>query len=117
MEDQEPTLRVRINQIDYIVNQAGPLDNTGLVRAPVIRIYGDSSIGKKTCLHVHQVYPYIFVEYQGRLDPDSGESLSPITFQRMLLTGAHSKPPCRETHAFSEPCNSHFDEAEPQLTQ
>lgn len=74
MESQEPTLRVRINQIDYTLNQAGALDNTSLPRAPVIRIYGDSSIGRKTCLHVHQVYPYFFVEYGGKLKPDSGES-------------------------------------------
>ncbi|KAI0689616.1 hypothetical protein BC835DRAFT_1368378 [Cytidiella melzeri] len=71
MENRGPTLRVRINQIDYIVNQAGALDNTVLARAPVIRIYGDTSIGKKACLHVHQVYPYIFVEYAGSLNPDS----------------------------------------------
>lgn len=73
MEAQEPSLRVRINHIDYTVNQAGVLDNTSHDRAPVIRIYGDSSIGRKTCVHVHQVYPYFFVEYPGKLNPDSGE--------------------------------------------
>ncbi|KAI0348054.1 hypothetical protein BDW22DRAFT_1350202 [Trametopsis cervina] len=71
MEAQEPSLRVRINHIDYTVNQAGVLDNTSHDRAPVIRIYGDSSIGRKTCVHVHQVYPYFFVEYTGKLNPDS----------------------------------------------
>lgn len=74
MENQEPTIRVRINQIDSVVHAAGGLDNTGFARAPVIRIYGDSSIGKKTCLYVHQVYPYFFVEYEGNLTPENGES-------------------------------------------
>ncbi len=73
MENQEPTIRVRINQIDSMVQPAGALDNTGSARAPVIRIYGDSSIGKKTCLYVHQVYPYVFVEYAGKLEPECGE--------------------------------------------
>jgi DNA polymerase zeta len=79
MENQEPTLRVRINQIDFTVNRAGTLDHTSLAHAPVIRIYGDSWDGKKTCLHVHQVYPYIFIEYSEKLSPESGESVVALT--------------------------------------
>ena len=75
MDDQEPNLRIRVNQIDYIVEPAGPLDNTALPRVPILRIYGESSVGKKACLHVHQVYPYFFVEYDGQISPDNGESL------------------------------------------
>lgn len=74
MNDQEPNLRIRVNQIDYIVEPAGPLDNTALPRVPVLRIYGESSAGKKACLHVHQVYPYFFVEYDGQMNPDNGRS-------------------------------------------
>ncbi|EKM61040.1 uncharacterized protein PHACADRAFT_204189 [Phanerochaete carnosa HHB-10118-sp] len=69
MDDQEPNLRIRVNQIDYIVEPAGPLDNGALPRVPIIRIYGESSVGKKACLHVHQVYPYFFVEYDGQVKP------------------------------------------------
>ncbi|KAI0669901.1 hypothetical protein C8Q78DRAFT_976102 [Trametes maxima] len=65
-----PTLRVRINQIDYTVAPPGPLDNSSLYRVPVIRIYGDSSVGLKTCVHIHQVYPYFFVEYLEKMHPD-----------------------------------------------
>ena len=79
MSAEEPTLRVRINQIDYIVSPSGALDNTNLPRAPVIRIYGDSSVGEKACLHIHQVYPYFFLEYAGNLSPDSGECVPLIT--------------------------------------
>ncbi|RPD62939.1 hypothetical protein L227DRAFT_584639 [Lentinus tigrinus ALCF2SS1-6] len=70
MSSPIPSLRVRINQIDYTVVPPGPLDNSLLPRVPVIRIYGDSSLGMKTCLHIHQVYPYFFVEYLGKMNPD-----------------------------------------------
>lgn len=75
MNTQSPTIRVRINQIDSTVSKAGPLDDPVLARAPILRIYGKSSLGKKVCLHVHQVYPYFFIEYIGKTDPDSGESI------------------------------------------
>ncbi|GLB36160.1 putative DNA polymerase type-B family protein [Lyophyllum shimeji] len=64
---KQASLRVQITQIDHTLIQPGPLDNSSLPRVPVIRIYGTSSAGKKACLHVHQVYPYFFVEYSGKL--------------------------------------------------
>jgi DNA polymerase zeta len=71
---QQPKLRVSLNQIDYTVQPPGPLDNSDLPAVPVIRIYGTSSTGQKTCLHVHQVYPYCYVDYAGSLKPKDGES-------------------------------------------
>ncbi|KAL1679814.1 hypothetical protein EV122DRAFT_276721 [Schizophyllum commune] len=69
-QDPRTTLRVRINQIDHIMIPPGPLDKSTKPWAPVIRIYGASSItGRKACVHVHQVYPYFFIEYKGDLDP------------------------------------------------
>ncbi|KAF5370238.1 hypothetical protein D9615_010070 [Tricholomella constricta] len=65
---KQPSLRVQITQIDHTLIQPGSLDNSSLPRVPVIRIYGTSSIGKTTCLHVHQVYPYFFIEYNGTLN-------------------------------------------------
>ena len=73
MSYQEPTLKIQINQIDHALIPPGSLDNSTLPRVPVIRIYGPSSMGEKTCLHVHQVYPYFFIEYIGKMDPDSGK--------------------------------------------
>ncbi|KAK7058956.1 DNA polymerase zeta [Paramarasmius palmivorus] len=58
--------RVQINQIDYYLAPPGPLDKSSLPLAPVLRIYGPSSDGRKACLHVHQVYPYFYVEYPGK---------------------------------------------------
>ena len=80
MSSQAYSLRVRINQIDYTMTPSGPLDNSTLHRVPVIRIYGDSSMGLKTCLHVHQVYPYFFVEYLGKMSPELGAWASRFRF-------------------------------------
>jgi hypothetical protein len=73
MSSRKPTLSVQINQIDYTLVQPGFLDDSSLHRVPILRIYGASSVGKKTCVHVHQVYPYFFVEYTGKMTPDIGE--------------------------------------------
>lgn len=67
------SLSVLINQIDHIMAPPGPLDSASLPRVPMIRIYGASSTGEKACVHVHQVYPYFFIEYPGNVNPDHGK--------------------------------------------
>lgn len=68
-----PVLEVRINQIDYVLAPTGQLDNCSLPRVPVIRIFGTSSTGRTACVHVHQIYPYVYVEYPGKLGPRHGK--------------------------------------------
>lgn len=68
-----PALQVQITQIDYSLDTPDVLDNSSLPKVPVLRIYGVSSVGKKCCLHIHQVYPYFFVEYTGKMNPGSGK--------------------------------------------
>jgi DNA polymerase zeta len=76
-----PEIRVRINVIDHVMTEPGPLDDPGNAqgiparRVPVLRIFGDSSLGQKACVHIHQVWPYFYVEYPGPLNPDSGDHL------------------------------------------
>lgn len=72
MASSSPVLRVRVNHIDHILVEPGPLDNSSQPLVPIIRVYGISSIGKKTCVHIHQVYPYFYIEYTGKVDPESG---------------------------------------------
>ncbi|KAH9081664.1 hypothetical protein EDB83DRAFT_2502933 [Lactarius deliciosus] len=71
MNLRPPALEVQLTQIDYSLDAPDVLDNTTLPKVPVLRIYGSSSLGQKCCLHIHQVYPYFFVEYTGKMDPGS----------------------------------------------
>ena len=66
-------LEVRINQIDYILAPPGELDNSALPRVPVLRIFGTSSTNQTACVHVHQIYPYFYVEYTGKMGPRHGK--------------------------------------------
>ncbi|TFK30449.1 hypothetical protein FA15DRAFT_607802 [Coprinopsis marcescibilis] len=62
-------LRVAINNIDYSFSSSGPLDKSELPKSPVLRVYGNSSVGTKTCVHIHQVFPYFYLDYLGSLHP------------------------------------------------
>lgn len=115
MSIKEPNLRVRINQIDHTVEPAGPLDNTALSKVPVIRIYGETSVGKKACLHVHQVYPYFFVEYLGQMGPNDGEPV--VSLNAVVTYDAVSERVYRETKPFVEPRDCIVIETESALNQ
>ncbi|XP_014783409.1 DNA polymerase zeta catalytic subunit [Octopus bimaculoides] len=59
---------VRIVTADYYVsNPVAGLDAklSSSVQVPVIRIFGSTPAGQKTCLHVHGVFPYLYVPYDG----------------------------------------------------
>ncbi|KAI8913176.1 hypothetical protein BC831DRAFT_517231, partial [Entophlyctis helioformis] len=38
-------------------------------KVPVIRIFGSSPAGQKICLHLHQIYPYLYIPYRGPAEP------------------------------------------------
>ncbi|KAL6485419.1 hypothetical protein MHYP_G00048110 [Metynnis hypsauchen] len=64
---------VRIVCADYYM--AGPLAgldvcysdfrDSEVKRVPVVRIFGSTPAGQKTCLHLHGVLPYVYVPYDG----------------------------------------------------
>ncbi|KAG8995718.1 DNA polymerase zeta [Tulasnella sp. JGI-2019a] len=66
-----PIIKVRITNADYAIQPRGEFDNTSLSKVPVIRIFGLASNGHKTCVHIHQVYPYFYVEYKGSMKPEA----------------------------------------------
>ncbi|CAI9261304.1 unnamed protein product [Lactuca saligna] len=72
MADSQPDLKifsVRIVSIDYYMSPPIPgLDlcyssfQGGKVNeVPVIRVYGSTPAGQKTCLHIHRALPYLYV--------------------------------------------------------
>ncbi|KAL4906856.1 hypothetical protein BDW74DRAFT_189968 [Aspergillus multicolor] len=40
-------------------------------KVPVIRIFGTIETGQKICVHVHGAFPYLYIQYDGDLNPDA----------------------------------------------
>ncbi|KAI0971970.1 DNA polymerase family B [Xylaria arbuscula] len=73
--------RVRLNCIDHY--QATPTKYDPSPRndvrssqlrkepkVPVVRVFGSTETGQKVCAHIHGAFPYLFIEYNGNLNPD-----------------------------------------------
>ncbi|XP_054617424.1 DNA polymerase zeta catalytic subunit isoform X2 [Dunckerocampus dactyliophorus] len=64
---------VRIVTADYYL--ASPIQDldvcysdfreSGVKKVPVVRVFGATPAGQKTCLHLHGVFPYIYIPYDG----------------------------------------------------
>lgn len=98
-----PKLRVKITHIDAtVVSHADTLlDDSSLPRVPLVRVFGHIDTSHTTgdslpdgdayaadaddlddggreynaCIHIHQVYPYVYIKYTGPKDPQSGMSV------------------------------------------
>ncbi|KAF7960540.1 hypothetical protein EAE96_000220 [Botrytis aclada] len=73
--------RVRLNCIDHyqatpsqfdpqLKRNIKPSDIHKEPKVPVIRIFGSTETGQKVCAHIHGAFPYLYIEYEGSLDPD-----------------------------------------------
>lgn len=75
-------IRFRLSAIDFVPssershfdNRRSPFSRDELHTVPVIRIFGATDRGQRVCAHVHGAFPYVYVEYKGKLDPTSGQS-------------------------------------------
>ncbi|GAA5909183.1 hypothetical protein JCM8208_003404 [Rhodotorula glutinis] len=75
-------IRFRLSAIDHVLAydhslydlRRSPFSPEPLRQVPVIRIWGATDRGQRVTALVHGVYPYVYVEYKGRLDPESVNS-------------------------------------------
>lgn len=76
--------KVRLNCIDHYQAEPSEFDppvpydyeprerRRGRLKVPVIRVFGATETGQKVCAHIHGAFPYLYVEYEGSLEPDEG---------------------------------------------
>ncbi len=76
-ETPPPYFRVRLINIDQVKVEPGHLDTTAsaftnepLTQVPVLRVFGATPAGQRVCLHIHGAFPYCYIEYRGRLEPE-----------------------------------------------
>lgn len=74
--------RIRLNCVDHYL--AAPSDHDPplhqdaaragkvLPKVPVIRVFGATPSGQKACIHVHGMFPYLYIEYKGGKSVDEG---------------------------------------------
>lgn len=69
-------------------------------RVPVVRIFGATPAGQKTCLHLHGVFPYIYVPYDG-FGQESDRYLRQLAFSiDRALNVAMGNPGSSVQHVF-----------------
>ncbi|XP_059350922.1 DNA polymerase zeta catalytic subunit-like isoform X2 [Daphnia carinata] len=69
---------VRLVSADYYMSNPIPGLDIGystyrgleVKKVPVIRVFGSTSTGHKVCLHVHGVFPYLYIPYDGSAPPE-----------------------------------------------
>ncbi|PYH98794.1 DNA polymerase zeta catalytic subunit [Aspergillus ellipticus CBS 707.79] len=77
--------QVRLNCVDHYQATPSELDpplpyrdgasgKNDRSKVPVIRIFGATETGQKVCVHVHGAFPYLYVEYDGDLNPEKVSS-------------------------------------------
>ncbi|XP_028253994.1 DNA polymerase zeta catalytic subunit isoform X2 [Parambassis ranga] len=69
-------------------------------KVPVVRIFGATPAGQKTCLHLHGVFPYICVPYDGHgQQPERHMRQVAFSIDRALNV-AMGNPACNTQHVF-----------------
>lgn len=81
-------IRFRLSHIDTVAsrddvafdNRRSPWSTDGnkLQTVPILRIFGATDRGQRVVAHVHGAFPYFFVEYKGKLNPEEGKSRAAV---------------------------------------
>lgn len=78
-------LDIQINNLDHYQSQPTIFDKSlsniaaspqKLCSVPIIRVYGTTQHGENVLVHIHGVFPYLYVEYKGSLLEDDGMNFS-----------------------------------------
>ncbi|KAM4041549.1 DNA polymerase zeta catalytic subunit [Anomaloglossus baeobatrachus] len=70
-------------------------------RVPVVRVFGATPAGQKTCLHLHGIFPYLYVPYDGFGQKDPDRYLRQVAFSiDRALNVALGNPSANTQHVF-----------------
>lgn len=78
-----PGHRLVLSAAEYSLLPPGPYDTFRsalcpggrLPRVPVLHAFGVDEHGARCCYHVHNVFPYLYIEYTELLEPQHGRSV------------------------------------------
>ena len=96
-DDRAPastTFSVRIVSVDTVMAKPipnvdicySPFVGSAIQAVPVIRIFGATPAGQKTCLHLHKAFPYFFVAFDDETAIDGGIEAVEAYSRRLALS-------------------------------
>ncbi|XP_050100857.1 DNA polymerase zeta catalytic subunit [Anopheles aquasalis] len=73
MPKPDGTTSIRIVSVDFYLSKPDPqfdvcrseFRGSEIKQVPVVRLFGSSSTGVHSCVHIHGVFPYFYIPYEG----------------------------------------------------